>query len=181
MRQSIVVLSGSPRRNGNTDRLAAAFVEGAQSTGKNVTLFRTADMDISGCRGCNRCFDTKGVCVQTDDMSVILDAIKQADILVLASPVYFFSVSAQLKLAVDRTYALMNAELSVKKAALLLTCGDDTEEVAKGAVVTYKTICSYSKWEDAGIIIAPRLHSPHDIEGREELEMARKLGREIAV
>ena len=69
--------------------------------------------------------------------------------------------------------------MPVKKAALLMTCGDSTEEAAEGAVVTYKSICKYSKWDDAGIIIAPGLHKPDSIEGRAELEKAKKLGSEI--
>ena len=179
MSKNIVVLTGSPRRGGSTDRLTAAFIEGAESAGKKVMSFHVADMNIAGCLGCNYCFGTKGVCVLIDDMRTVLEAIKQADALVLASPIYYFSVSAQLKLAVDRTYALISVGAPVKKAALLVTCGDGSVKAAEGAVVTYKAICSYSKWEDAGIIVAPGLHKPDDIEGRAELDKARELGREI--
>ena len=91
---NIVLLSGSPRKGGNTDRLAAAFIEGAESAGKSVTLFRVADMKIGGCLGCGHCFEEKGVCVQKDDMVGILNALGKADTIVLASPVYYFSVTA---------------------------------------------------------------------------------------
>ena len=179
MTKTIVVLSGSPRKGGNTDRLAAAFVEGAESAGKKVSLFRVADMRIAGCLGCNHCFEEKGVCVQQDDESRILDALKEADAYVLASPIYFFSLSAQLRLAIDRSYALLSVGMPAKKAALLLTCGDSTGKAAEGAVATYRGMCAHSGREDAGIVIAAGLHGPDEIEGRPELDKARALGREI--
>ena len=112
-------------------------------------------------------------------MPTILEVLREADALVLASPVYYFSVTAQLKLAIDRTYALLRVGTLLKRAALLITCGDATTDAAEGALVTYKSICAYSKWEDAGVVIAPGLHKPDDITGREELDRARALGRQI--
>jgi len=179
MSKSTVVLSGSPRKDGNTDRLVAAFIAGAESAGKSVTVFRVADMSISGCRGCNYCRGANGVCIQKDDMPQILDALKQADALILASPIYYFSVTAQLKLAIDRTYALNSVGTPIKKTALLVTCGDSSAKAAEGAVTTYNAIRSYYKWEDAGIIVAAGLHKPGEIDSRVESEKARALGQEI--
>ena len=176
---NIVVLSGSPRKDGNTERLTAAFVDSAKSAGKNVTVFRVADMNIGGCTGCEHCFQKKGVCAQIDDMPPILEALKTSDTVVFTSPVYYFDMTAQLKLAIDRTYALLSVGAPIKKAALLMTCGDDSVKVAEGAVVTYKNICEYSKWEDAGVIIATGLSKPGEIAGRIELEKAKSLGAEI--
>jgi len=179
MSKNIVVLSGSPRKEGNTERLVAVFIDGAKSADKNVIVFRTADMKIGGCTGCEHCIKEKGVCAQKDDMPTILEELKTADTLILASPVYYFDMTAQLKLAIDRTYALLSVGTPIKKAALLMTCGDNTVEAAEGAVVTYKSICAYSKWEDAGVVIATGLHNPGEIEGRDELVKAKMLGREI--
>ena len=78
MSQNIVILSGSPRKGGNTDKLVAAFKEGAESARKNVTVFRTADMSISGCLGCRHCFSEKITCVQQDDMDTIWNALKKS-------------------------------------------------------------------------------------------------------
>ena len=179
MSKNIVVLSGSPRKNGNTDMLAAAFAEGAESAGKNITVFRVADMNIAGCRGCGHCFDGSGVCVQKDDAQIILNALMNADAYVLASPIYFFSLTAQLRLAIDRTYALLRGKMPATKSALLLTCGAPDEKVAEGAIATYKGMCSHSGREDAGIVIATGLRAPGEIAGRAELEQARKIGRDI--
>jgi multimeric flavodoxin WrbA len=179
MSDNIVVLSGSPRKNGTTDRLAEAFVAGAKEAGKTVSLFRVADLKIDGCLGCNHCFEEQGVCVQKDDMLSILDALRKADALALASPVYYFGVTAQIKLAIDRFYALLKEGMPVKRAALLMTCGDSSDAAAKSSISMFRQISALQKWEEAGIIVAPRLHSPDEIEGREELTKARELGRII--
>ena len=179
MSKNIVILSGSPRLNGNTDILAAAFAEGAESAGKKVTLFRVADMHIAGCRNCNHCFDGKGVCEQKDDAQIILDALKEADAYVLASPIYFFSLSAQIRLAIDRTYALLSVEMPAQKSALLITCSADTLSTANGVVTSYQYMCSHSGRVDAGVIIATGLHEPGEIKSRPELKEAMALGRDI--
>jgi multimeric flavodoxin WrbA len=179
MSKKIVVLSASPRKDGNTVRLADAFIEGANAASKEVTLFRVAGLKIGGCRGCQYCFKNKGVCIQKDDMAPIIDALRQADALVLASPVYYFGVTAQLKLVIDRFFALIKEGMPVKRAALLMPCGDDSEAAAASSVGMFRQICAYQKWEEAGVIIAPGLHEPGEIEGRGELELARQLGQSI--
>ena len=179
MSKNILILSGSPRKGGNTDRLVTAFKESAEAEGKNVTVFRTADLTIAGCLGCNRCHDDNGNCVHKDDMGAVLDVFRTADAVVYASPVYFFGVSAQLKLAIDRTYAVPSDKTSIKRCALLLAFADDSCDAANGAIVMYGNMLEYCKWEDAGMIIVPGVEAKGDIDGRKELELARRLAREI--
>ena len=179
MSKNILILSGSPRKGGNTDKLVSAFQEGALSAGKNVTLFRTADLNIGGCLACKHCFSNNTVCIQKDDMEAILEVLRKADVVVFASPVYYFTVSAQLKLAIDRSYAVPSDKTTVKQGVLLLTCGDDTDEAAEGTILTYRQMLEYRKWEDAGVLCVPGLHKKDDIVGREELEHATKLGKVI--
>ena len=179
MSKEILVLSGSPRGNGNTQKLAAAFVEGAQSAGHSVTLFRVADLKVAGCLGCGYCFGNKGVCIQKDDMEQIHAAIRQSEVLVFASPVYFFSLSAQLKCVIDRTYALLSEELPVRRTALLLAAGGDAREDAAGALAMYQQMCAFLKWEDAGVVLCGGLQERDAVIGRVELEEARALGRDI--
>jgi hypothetical protein len=179
MSKNIVVLSGSPRKDGNTARLVDAFIEGATSAGKETLLFRVAGLNIGGCRGCQYCFKNQGVCIQKDDMQPILDALRQADALVLASPVYYFGVTAQIKLAIDRFFALIKEGMPVQRAALLMPCGDASETAAAPSVGMFRHICAYQKWQEAGIIIAPGLHEPGEIAGRKELELAKQLGQTI--
>jgi multimeric flavodoxin WrbA len=179
MSKNIVILAGSPRKVSSTDKLAAAFTEGAKGAGHTVTMFRAADMKIDGCLGCGHCFQEVGVCVQKDDMQMILDALRKADTLVLASPVYYWSVTSQLKRVIDRTYALLKEGSSIKSAALLMTCGDDKDAAAEPSIAMFRQICAYLKWQEAGIVIAPRIHAPQDIDGRLELEQAKQLGMHI--
>jgi multimeric flavodoxin WrbA len=179
MSKNIVILSGSPREGGNTDKLVAAFIEGAKSAGNAVTLFRVADMKIGGCLGCHHCFEEKGVCIQKDDMPQIVDALRKAEVMVLASPVYFFGVTAQLKLSIDRTFVLLAEERPTKRAALLMTAGRGGADACEGAIAMYSRMCKFSGWDPAGVVIAGGLQGKDDINGRGELEEARALGKSI--
>ena len=179
MSKNIVVLSGSPRKDGNTARLTEAFIEGAETAGNEVSLLRAAGLQIGGCRGCGHCFKNPGNCIQNDDMQPILDALGKADALVLTSPVYYFGVTAQLKLAIDRFFALYKQGMPVKRAVLLMTCGDVGEAAAASSISMFRQISALLKWEEAGIIIAPGLHDPGEIEGRPELAQAKRLGESM--
>jgi multimeric flavodoxin WrbA len=102
MSKNILILNGSPRKGGNSDLLCGKLTEGALESGHAVRQIYLQDCTIGGCRACYACQKT-GSCIQKDDMGEILAEMKKADVLVLASPVYFYSVSAQMKLLIDRT------------------------------------------------------------------------------
>jgi multimeric flavodoxin WrbA len=113
-------------------------------------------------------------------MPQILDALRGADALLLASPVYYWNITAQLKAAIDRFYSSLRVNpLTVKRAALLLTCGNAAPDTCEGSIVTYKRICRHQDWEDAGILTAQSLHTPEMLDGRAELAQARELGKSI--
>ena len=175
MNKDIVILSGSPRKGGNTEKLAAAFKEGAESVGNSVTVFGITTMKIEGCIGCEFCLNNPGKCTHKDDMPKILDALYKADVVVWASPVYYFSVTAQLKAVIDRTYPLIND--NTKQAVLLLTCADESSDTAEGALAIYHKTVDYYKWKDAGVIIAAGVEHMGDIDGHTALVEAIKLGQ----
>ena len=102
---NIVVLSGSPRRGANTDTMVEAFAETAREGGNTVEIVRVAGKKIAGCLGCQYCFTHEGTCVQKDDMAGVVEALKGADMVVFASPIYWFDITAQEKVAIDRLYA----------------------------------------------------------------------------
>ena len=105
--KKIVVILGSPRKNGNSTALARSFIEGAQKKGVEIETFHLHYMDIKPCDGCDQCIINSGSgCVIQDDMQQIYDAITQADTIVIASPIYWFNLNAQTKLFLDRCYAL---------------------------------------------------------------------------
>ena len=98
---NILIISGSPRKGGNTELLAEAFAKGAAEH-HHVEIVSVRDYKVNPCLGCNACFKTNGICAQKDDMAIIYEMMNQADMLVIASPVYFYGISAQLKAVIDR-------------------------------------------------------------------------------
>ena len=144
----IVVLNGSPRPKGNTAALIAAFREGAESRGHEVTVLPVGTMKIGGCKGCEYCH-TKGggACVQKDDMAEVYPALAEAELLVLASPVYYFGLTAQLQSVISRFYAVMAP--AAKKFALLLTSG--SPDVYGAIEAQYRGILNFIQAQDLGI------------------------------
>jgi len=105
MSKNVLILSGSPRKGGNTDTLCEEFKRGAEISGHSVEKIFVAAKKISYCTGCYYCAENGGHCVIEDDMNEILEKIEAADVIVLSSPVYFYSISAQLKTVIDRCVA----------------------------------------------------------------------------
>ncbi len=122
----ILVLNGSPRANGNTAKMVAAFREGAEDAGSSVTVIEVCKKRIGGCMACEYCHTKgNGQCVQKDDMQEIYQALQDADMLVLASPIYYHGLSGQLKCVIDRFYSAAYPEgpKKLKKAAMFLSSG----------------------------------------------------------
>ena len=136
MRSKIVILNGSPRRNGNTSSLVKSFTEGAESAGHTVTEFFLQDMNIRGCRGCFGGHSSQdSPCVHKDDMDKIYPAVKESDVVVLASPLYYWNMSGQLRTAVDRLFAIEEGDGNLlrghgRSSALLMAAeGSGFEDV----------------------------------------------------
>ena len=149
--KKIVILNGAGKKNGNTAAMISAFKEGA--AGNEMTEFYLQSMNIHGCLDCGGCRrKEKGStepCVQKDDMSQIYAAVREADVIVFASPVYWWDITGTLKTAIDRLYApLMNASAGApKKTVLLMTSGGSTID---HMLDWYKNFESCLKWEDIG-------------------------------
>lgn len=159
MSKQILILNGSPRIHGNTAALIDAFTAGAEAAGHTITRFDLAALDIHGCRGClGGGKDPRHPCVQRDGMDAVYPAYMAADVVVLASPMYYWSISGQLKCAFDRLFAV--AELGpdlanpVKDAVLLMAAEGDTEENFAPVRAYYKALLDCLGWKDAGIVYA---------------------------
>ena len=116
----IVVLNGSPRKGGNTEIMTQAFAEAARKNQNEVSVLDVASMNICGCLGCKYCWAHKGECVQKDDMGKVFEALVDADMVVFASPIYWFDITAQMKTVIDRLYAGGSVGFHFHKTALLL-------------------------------------------------------------
>ena len=149
----ILVLNGSPRPSGNTAFLVDAFKKGAEEKGHQVTVVPVCQKKIAGCLACEYCHTKgNGSCIQKDDMSEVYPLLEEAEMIVLASPVYYHSFTGQLQCAINRIYALDKPK-NLKKAALILSSGSD--EVYGGAIYEYQnSFLDYLKLEDLGIVTA---------------------------
>lgn len=179
MSQKIVIVSSSPRLGGNSDLLCDAVAEGAKAAGKEVVKLNTALLHVEPCHGCDYCMEHGGVCIMEDDMGLILKELETAEAVVLATPVYFFSVAAQLKAVIDRCYAGYK-RLGFKKLALIATSANGKPDAMDGCVATYKGFLRcFPGAEDGGQILATGVWKKGDVEGKEYIEQARELGRNL--
>lgn len=170
---NILVLNGSPRANGNTAAMCEAFKEGAESAGHKVTVFTVGRMKIAGCLACEYCHTKgNGVCAQKDDMQKIYPAIAEADMLVIASPIYYFTLSAQMQSAIHRFYCLGQLE-KIKKSAMLLS--SESPDVYDGSLAQYKDIIGYYGIKDEGVITAHGSENKSEKKMNEVREFAKRL------
>ena len=182
MGKNIVVLNGSPRKNGNTSALVQAFTKGAQSAGHTVTEFFLDKMDIHGCKGCFGGHSSRECpCVQRDDMAQIYPAVKESDVVVLATPLYYWNMSGQLRTAVDRLFALEEGDGNLlrghnRASALLMAAeGHGFEDV----LLYYNHLMGHLNWKNLGHVLAGGNGDVGDIEGKPELQQAYNLGSSI--
>lgn len=175
----IVVLIGSMRKGGNTDLLAQAFTEGA-SKNNDVEIVSVADYKVNPCIGCNSCFTRKdNKCFQHDDMSAIYEKLRTADIAVIASPVYFYGISAELKAIIDRLHTPMRNEFQIKKLALLLVGAASLPKLFDAIILQYQLVLDYFHLEDAGRVLVRGVKDKGDIEGNSALKDAYEFSLSI--
>ena len=147
----ITVLNGSPRQQ-NTAAMVDAFAEGAKAAGHEVEVIQVGRMKIAGCLACEYCHGKgEGKCIQKDDMEKVMPAYMDCDMIVFASPIYYFDMTAQLSAAIQRVYAIGKPP-KAKAAALLLSSASPNP--FEGAIATYRTMAAFMGIEDKGIFTA---------------------------
>lgn len=181
----VVILKASPRAGSNSSRLADELAAGAREKGGVVKEFTLRSMDLRVCDGCDACQNPQGSgCVIDDDMQLIYPFLKEATAIVLATPVYWFTFTAQLKLAIDRFYALESPDghgLKGKDMVLVLTYGDIDPYIsgAVNAIRTFEDMCRYTGSPVAGILYGSA-SEPGEMDSRTELlAQARALGAKL--
>ncbi len=174
----IVILTGSPRKKGNSNSLAEQFAKGAGEAGHEVFKFDCAKQKVGGCLACDFC-GMDGPCSQKDDFSNILrPQLEAADMIVLVSPIYYYGLSSQLKTVIDRFYAL-NEAVQNKKSALIVTMADETYSSAFSAVDHYHALGEYLRWQNVGELVGLGLWGKDDVSGSPYVSQAYELGRSL--
>lgn len=180
MSKRILIFQGSPRKKKNTATLTQEFIRGAEETGNEVTLINVTDYAINGCIDCKHCLTHEGVCSQKDGMQDIYKLLHQHDMLVLATPVYFFGMTSQVKAPLDRMFAGIGKPFSIDSMALLVTFQDSNESIVQPLLDQYKIMTSFCQYEDKGIVYASGLNSDEDIKQHHSLEKAYELGKSVS-
>lgn len=175
----IVILTGSPHRNGTSSRLAGEFMRGAEEAGHEVFRFDAAFEDVHPCMGCDHCRRNDGRCVFSDGMAKLNPHLLECDLIAFVSPVYYYNMNAQLRTVIDRFYANNEALMGEKQTVLMMTCEDDTTESVDGPVLCYRNMIKYLKWEDRGIITALNCGDVEAMAQTEYPRMAYELGRSL--
>jgi multimeric flavodoxin WrbA len=183
MKKNILVLTGSPRKGGNSEMLADAFIKGALEKGHGAYKFETAYKNINGCVACDTCWSRGTACSFRDDFAELEPLLEDADVIVFSTPLYWSSMPAQLKAAVDKFYAYVAESckhpLKIKESVFMV-CGEcEGMKIFDGIIETYQGIADYMKWENRGIIAVPEVHARGDIQKTDALERAEKLGKSI--
>jgi multimeric flavodoxin WrbA len=184
MSDYVLILKGSPRENGNSSALAEKVAAGVKDSGAEVESLSLHEMDIRPCDACDTCQETGGVCVIKDDMQSLYPKLKRASAIVVASPVYWFTISAQSKLCIDRWYAFQTpqgSELRGRKFGFILTYGDVDLYTSGGinAIHTFESMCRFLHGDMVGMVYGSA-DKPGEVVNQPELmEKAYQLGRKL--
>lgn len=182
----ILGVEGSPRRNGNTEKLVKTILESAAGNGHETKFYKLADMNVSPCLGCIGCRET-GVCVIKDDMQQLYDEIQASNAIVIGSPVYMWQVSAQTKMFLDRLVPFVTPDFSSrlngeKAIVLAFTQGNPDPQSFKPYFDYLEKMLSFLHFQVKGTVVAPGTREKDDVLQRSDaLRNAQEMGRSLAV
>lgn len=177
--KKILILEGSPRPNGNSCILSNEFARGAEEAGCSVDKIQISRKKISGCLGCNACYRNGGSCVQKDDMEEIRAKMLEADVIVLASPIYFYSMTVQMKALVDRTYAFFN-QLAGKTFYFVITCAATDASYTETMLASLRGFtCCVPEAKEGGAVLGIGAMEADEIRSSAAMQQAYQMGRNV--
>ncbi len=181
MSKKIVVITGSPRRNGNSFAMTDAFIEAAERKGHTVTRFDAAMMNVGGCRACETCFKKGKAGSFDDDFNVIAPAILEADAVVFTMPVYWYTVPAQIKCVIDKMYSFVvgGKDIAGKECALVACCEENDMAVMDGVRFAVERSAASVKWDMVGEVLVPGVFGVGDIGKTDGCAQAATLAERI--
>jgi multimeric flavodoxin WrbA len=179
MRKRVLVLSSSPRRAGNSDLLCDQFVMGAKESGHDAEKIFLKDKVITYCTGCGTCLSGGKRCPQKDDMAEILEKMVSADVIVMATPVYFYTMNAQMKTLIDRT-APRYTEISDKEFYFIVAAADDSREAMERTLEGFKGFTScLSGAKEKGAVYGIGATNAGDIKSSVAMGQSYEMGRKV--
>jgi multimeric flavodoxin WrbA len=179
MSKKVLVLSASPRRGGNSDLLCDQFVLGAQQAGHEAEKIFFNDKKINYCTGCSACLNGGKPCSQKDDMAEVLEKMIAADVIVMATPVYFYTMDGQMKTLIDRTCARYT-EVSNKEFYFIIAAADTSRPAMERTIEGFRAFTScLTGAEERGVIYGTGAWHMGDIKGKPAMKEAYEAGKAI--
>ena len=175
----ILVIQSSPHKNGSSNMLANQFIAGAKENGHEITVYDAAHSNLKPCLGCGAC-GMNGKCVQKDDMENLKALIRQSALIAFVTPLYYFGMSAQLKIVFDRFYSF-GGELREKaiKTVLIASAYNPDPAVFTSLIAHYKQNCGYLHFDDKGMILGAACGTPEMTQNSEYMKRAFDLGKSV--
>ena len=181
MNKKVVVITGSPRKNGNSAAMAEAFIKAAEEKGHTVTRFDAAMMNVGGCHACETCFKSGKACSFDDDFNTIAPHILEADDIVFAMPVYWYSIPGQIKNVIDKIYyfCVAGKDVAGKGCGLIVCCEEEDMTVLDGVRMPLERSAALLKWHMIGEVLIPGVLNTGDIEKTDGCRQAAELAENL--
>ena len=179
MGKNVLILSGSPRRGGNSDMLCDSFLRGAADAGHTAEKVFIRDKNINFCNACGVCYNNRVPCVQDDDMPEIIEKMIAADVIVMATPTYFYAMSGQLKTLIDRTITRFPAMID-KEMYFIIAAHDTRPELVERVMEPFRGYMACLKGsKEMGIIFGGGVWDPGEIADKPAMQEAYEAGRAV--
>ncbi len=181
MGKRIAVITGSPRKSGNSFAMTNAFIQAAEKKGHIVTRFDAAAMNLSGCRACETCYKTGKACSFEGDFNTIAPAILEADAVIFTMPVYWYSIPSQIKAVIDKLYSFCVAgkDVAGKGCGLIACCEEEDMSVFDGVRIPLERSAALLKWHMIGEVLIPGVLHTGDIEKTDGCQQAAALADKL--
>ena len=181
MNKKIVVITGSPRKNGNSFAMTDAFIQAAEAKGHQVIRFDAAMRNVGGCHACETCFKTGKPCSFDDDFNAIAPSILKADVVVFTTPVYWYSIPAQIKGVIDKLFSFVvgGKDIAGKECAMIVCCEEDDMSVMDGVRIPLERSAALLKWHMAGEVLVPGVLNAGDIDKTDGCKQAAEKEKKI--
>ena len=179
MSKKVLILSGSPRKGGNSDLLCDEFLRGAQESGNQVEKVFLRSKKVAPCNACYYCKNSGGKCAIPDDMAEILDKMQAADVIVMASPVYFYSIGAQMKAVIDRSVARWT-NIPNKEFYYIMTAADSEDEAFDTSLACFQgfAVCLKGS-KEMGVIRGGGVYEAGTVRETKHMAAAYEMGRNV--